>query len=104
MKTTLTVNGPPSSESEVMPGETSGEVMRRKASAEVMPPSVGSDAGTFAPGGGMIKPLFAGRCTLEAHRPTFLVRNTMVRKETFFAIAKNQERTTNNRGSAGPCS
>jgi|GEM_PF-3457375 len=47
----------------------------------------------------MIKPLFAGRCTLEAHRPTFLVRYTMARKETtFFALAKNQERTTNNRG------
>jgi len=27
-----------------MPGETSGEVMRRKASAEVMPPSVGRNA------------------------------------------------------------
>ncbi len=29
---------------EVMPGETSWEVMRRKASAEVMPPSVGRNA------------------------------------------------------------
>ncbi|PVD16588.1 hypothetical protein V512_006590 [Mesotoga sp. Brook.08.105.5.1] len=28
----------------VMPGETFGEVMRRKASAEVMPPSVGRNA------------------------------------------------------------
>ena len=30
---------------EAMPGETFGEVMRRKASAEVMPPSVGRNAG-----------------------------------------------------------
>ena len=29
---------------EAMPGETFGEVMRRKASAEVMPPSVGRNA------------------------------------------------------------
>jgi|GEM_PF-6874831 len=50
---------------EVMPGETSGEVMRRKASAEVMPPSVGCNALKSVSGR---EARFAGkkiRCTLK---------------------------------------
>ncbi|PXF34439.1 hypothetical protein EU77_07610 [Mesotoga sp. SC_NapDC] len=39
-----TESGSEAASQEVMPGETSGEVMRRKASAEVMPPSVGRNA------------------------------------------------------------
>jgi len=44
-----------------MPGRTSGEVMRRKASAEVMPPSVGRIALKSISGR---KACFAGMKTL----------------------------------------
>ncbi|PNS36592.1 hypothetical protein RJ60_12315 [Mesotoga sp. B105.6.4] len=50
---------------EVMPGKTSGEVMRRKASAEVMPPSVGRNALKSISGP---KPRFAGKEPLFAER------------------------------------
>jgi len=43
-----TESGSDAAAQEVMPGETSGEVMRRKASAEVMPPSVGRNATRFS--------------------------------------------------------